>query len=207
MNISQNQPSFSLSLFICNRFPIHRVILTAASKYFAASLGPNFQGSQQEEFIFDETDFETLQAIVGYCYTGHIHLTEENVRTCLTIASSVQFDLLEETCCSFYARILNGTNCVDALIFADKFSYLELRDAALDWISENFEYVPATDIQKLDHPFLEKILKCDRIISSEELVFIRLLEWAEIEERKKYMPDFLKMIRLEHVSFEVRFFL
>lgn len=127
--------------------------MTAASKYFAASLGPNFQEGHYREFVSDDADFETLKAIVDYCYTGHIRLTEENVKTYLTIASSVELDLLEETCCSFYAEILTEANCVDAFVFADQFNFVKLRDAAMDSISEKLEFVPTTEIQKLDHRF------------------------------------------------------
>lgn len=179
--------------------------MSAASKYFAASLGKNFQEGKHKEFTLDDTDCETLQMIVDYCYTGHIKLTEENVATFLTIASSVQLDLLEEKCCQFYVEKLSVTNCVDALIFADKFSYAYLREAALDLICENFEMVPVTAIQKLDHRLLRELLKCDKITSSEELIFTRLLEWVQNGKREPYMPDLLKLIRLEHITLEVHY--
>ena len=150
------------------------------------------------------TDGETLRMIVNYCYTGHIKLTEENVRTFLTIASGVQLDLLEEKCCSFYAEILSVANSVEALMCAEKFNYAELRQAALDLICENFESVPTAEVQKWDHQLFQEILKSDKITSSEELIFDRLVKWSEHGERKSYVPNLLKLIRLQYIKLEVR---
>lgn len=120
--------------YVFHRVPIHRVVLTAASKYFLALLGPNFEEGSKTEFVLDDTDGETFKAIVDFCYTGRINLTEENVTKYLAIASSVQFDLLEEKCWQFYAANLIVANSVSTLIVAEKYSNADLRRKAFDLI-------------------------------------------------------------------------
>lgn len=198
-----NCPPFWTNIVFFVRTPIHRNIWTAASKYFSVALGPNFQEGNHNEFVLDDTDGETVKAIVDFCYTGRIDLTDENVTKFLVIASSVEFDLLEEKCCRFYVDKLN----VSTLMVADKYCVADLHQRALDFICGSFERVPTADIQRLDYQLLHKILKCDKIDAREELVFKRLLEWLQNEEseRGKHMPELLKLIRLEYIPLKVRF--
>lgn len=93
-------------------------MLAAASKYFSVSLGP--QEGRINEFVLDGTDGETVKAIVDYCYTGQVDLTEENVGKLLAIASSVELDCLQADCFQVYAAKLSVTNCVEAFMAADK---------------------------------------------------------------------------------------
>lgn len=182
--------------------------MIAASKYFSASLGPNFQEGSKSEFTLDGTDGETVKAIVDFCYTGRVDLTEENVDDFMAIASSVEFDLLEEKCCRFYAEELNVMNSISTLMVADKYCIADLRQRALDFICGSFEKVPATDIQRLDFRLLHEVLKNDNIEATEELVFKRLMEWFQEEEteREKHMPELLQLVRLEQIPSEVPFF-
>lgn len=191
----------------CVRISIHRSILTAVSKYFRAALGPHFQEGDETESTLEDTDGQTVKAIVDFCYTGRIELTEGNVTKFQAIASSIEFDLLEEKCSQFYAAKLSVDNSVDTLIIADKYSDVGLRQRALDLICESFETVPMQDIQRLGHELMQELLKCDKIQAPEELVFKRLFEWFKKneEERKKHMPEMLKLIRLEYVPSQVCF--
>lgn len=185
-----------------NRFPIHHVILIAASKYFAASLGPNFQEANHNEFILDDTDGETVKMIVDFCYTGRINLTAENVGNMLAIASSVQLDFLEEKCRQFYDDHLNVNNSLATLLIADKYSYSALRKRALEFVCEAFETIPSTEIQNFHHSLVGELLKQSNINATEEVIFNRLLEWFNKSEidRTEHMPDLLKLIRLKHFS-------
>lgn len=158
------------------------------------------------EFVLEGTDGKTVKAIVDYCYTGRIDLAEENVGQFLAIASGVGLDFLESECCQFYADKLSVTYCVDAFTFADKYGLADLRLKAFDLICDKFEKVPSAEIQKLDHRLLEEVLKCNEIKGPEGLVFDRLMEWFQNneEERERYMPQLLELIRLEYITQKVR---
>lgn len=177
-------------------------MLAAASKYFSVSLGPNFQEGGINEFVLEGTDGETVKAIVDYCYTGQIVLTEENTGKLLAIASSVELDFLESECRQFYADNLSVTNCVDAFMVSDKYCYADIRRKAFDLICDSFEILPSAEIQNLDHRLLEEVLKSDEINGPEGLVFVRLMEWFQNneEERERYMSQLLELIRLQHIT-------
>lgn len=192
---------------LVSRVSIHRAVLTASSKYFAAALGPNFREGNQSEFILDGIDGAMVKSIVDFCYSGRIDLSEGNVDQFLAIASSREFDLLEEKCWIFYAEKLSITNAVNTLMIADRYSNLISRQKAFDVVCESFETLPETDIQQLEHRLLLEILKCDEIQATEECVLQRVLKWFQIEmgEREQHMPELLKLIRLEYIPLQVRF--
>lgn len=125
------------NLFICCRVPIHRVVLIAASQYFSALFGRNFEGSDYSEFILEEFDGQTLQAIVNFCYSGYVELTQANVDKLIAAASKFQIDLLEEKCWLFRSDTLDASNAMNVLSIADKFSKPDLRERALTtiWIT------------------------------------------------------------------------
>lgn len=197
----------SLIVMFSPRFPIHRNVLTATSKTFRTALGQNLRKKQKTEFIWEDADGETVKAIVDFCYTGIANLTDEILTKVLPVAASIQFDLLEDKCRQIYKDKLSINNGVDTLLVADKYGYVDLRQHSLDFISKSFDLVPTKDIQRLDHQLMLEILKCGKIQATEELVFKRLLEWFEYneDERKQHMATLLKLIRLEHISSQVRF--
>lgn len=172
------------------------------SKYFGALLGPNFHEHNHDEFTLDDADSATVQIIVNFCYTGRINLTTANVGKIVAVASSVQLDLLEEKCRQFYNDKLSASSSVRTLMFADKYSSIDLRQRALATVCEGFNMLKMEDIRELTPQLLEEVLKCDKIEAAEDLVFTRLLEWFRCAEgeRGAHMPQLLKWIRLEHIT-------
>lgn len=193
--------------FVHVSFPIHDNILATSSKYFNLLLGLNFEEGIQKKIILNDIDGETIKTIVHFCYTGRINITEENVAQLMAISSSIEFDLLEEKCCKFYAEKLNAKNSVDTLLIADEYNKFDLRLQTLNFICDALEMVPSMDVQRLNHRLLQEILQSDNIEATEELVFKRLFEWFEYNgaERKIYMPELLRLIRLENIPTQVCF--
>lgn len=109
-----------------------------------------------DEFTFEGTDGGKLKAIVDYCYCGYIDLTVDNVKTFVTIASSVELDLLEKECRQFYVQNLSPNTAVEALMTADTFSFLYIRRKAFKLICKKFDEVPLAAFQQLDHRLLQE---------------------------------------------------
>lgn len=163
--------------------------------------------SVQSELVLYETDGDNVRVIVDFCYTGHINLTEKNAETFLSIAQSFEFDLLERECLRFYAGQLSVNNFEDTLLIADKFNNAELREHVINFLCECFESVSLTDVQRLGFSSLHRLLECEKIQATEELIFKRVMEWFQKDQadRRKYMNQLLKLIRLQHVAQEVGF--
>lgn len=61
--------------------PVHKAVLVAASPYFHAMFtSSQFIEAQQDKVIIHGVDFQVLQTLVEYVYTGCIQLKKENVQ-------------------------------------------------------------------------------------------------------------------------------
>lgn len=187
-------------------FTIDRKVLMTASKYFATLFSQKFTDSNECEFIVDNSDGETVKSIIDFACTGRIQLREENIYNIVDVANYFQFDLLEEECFRFFYEKLSVNNAVDILLVADKYSKRDLRKSALDKICSSFQMVPTGDIETIDYQLMQELLRSDKIQAPEELVFERLLKWYGANEsgRDRYMPEMLKLIRLEYIPSQVR---
>jgi kelch-like protein 1/4/5 len=54
------------------RIPGHRLVLSAASDYFAAMFTNDVKEAKMEEIVMKDVDPESMEAIVNYAYTGKI---------------------------------------------------------------------------------------------------------------------------------------
>lgn len=178
------------------RFSVHRIILTATSRYFTANHGPN----SQKMFILSDTDGEIIKMVVDFCYSGGIKLTTENIGNILGIASRLGLDFLEELCQQFLVAHLNASNCLDTLLVAESCKYSYLRQQAFGCICESFEFIPLTDIHVFDHELLQDVLKSDKLKATADVIYNRLVEWHSKSgsERNEHLHRMMNSIRLQH---------
>lgn len=181
--------------------------MMSSSEYFRALLGPNFKEGQEEDVTIYNIYGSTLKAIIDFCYSGCIKITNENVMEIIEAASAMEFVRIEKKCEHFWSENLALSNCLDTFLSADKYSLKDLREKSLNFICEQFEALPVTELQKINANFIADLLKCDKIHAREEFIFRRLAEWAGYHEttRAKYVPDLLKLIQLDKISQPVRF--
>lgn len=203
-----NRPPFSIAIssYIFIRFSIHRILLTKASKYFATLLDANFQKANNIELILDDADGETIQMVVNYCGTGKTNLTVENVDKVMAISLDFELDLLQENCRQFYVDNLSVAKAME-ILNDQNFNIEGMRERALEIACESFESLPVAEIRKMDHRLLEKLLECNTVNATEEMIFTRLYDWFlhSTGEREEHMPKLLKLIRLQHIPTQVNF--
>lgn len=94
---------------------------------------------------------------------------------------------------------------MDILLKANKFHLTALKPLVFDKISNHFAAIEIREISKFEVETLKEILKNDNLCGNEDNIFERLVGWldANPEQRAQYIPDLLKLIRLEHISAEV----
>lgn len=119
LNVNYCEPANQFRPLFIRHFHFHctflfrfLVVLTAASKNSAASLGENFVEGSHDEFTFNGTDGVTLKRIVDYCYSGYIDFTVDDVKTFVTIASSFELVLLVKESRKCYDRNLSPNSAV-----------------------------------------------------------------------------------------------
>lgn len=184
------------------RYPISRAFLCAASEYFAKLLASNFADSKCTEFVVDVVGGDIVQAMVGFCYTGRIEISQGNVDELIETAAFYQIELLKQKCIQFQCDALIVSNAVQTLVAADKYSLSYIRAEAFELICESLESIPSADIQPINHRILHELLICDMLQSSEDNIFKQLMDWYEYEKasREKFMTPLLQCIRLDHIN-------
>lgn len=145
--------------------------MMTASNFFEMWFKPNLRQAIENEITLNEVDRTTLESIIGFCYTGHIDITETSVVQIATVALRFELVEVEQKCAKFWESILNIENCVCILQIADKHKLLNLRLQAMMFVCENFQNVPIVDLVKIKCEIFEEILSSDRMNASEAVVF------------------------------------
>lgn len=181
--------------------------MAAASEYFEVLLGQKFKEGKEEDVTLEGIDGSTLNLIINFCYTGIIDINEQNIDDIILAASSMELLLLEKKCSDFWAKRLRFENWVDIYIKADKYTLTELKSRIFQLICESFERVPSADLARVDQFFFRDVLKYEKIQVPEQILFTRLQQWIahDPNERVKFVAEFIKYIRLEHLPGQVPF--
>lgn len=118
-----------------------RLVLSAASEYFAVMFTGNLREAVEQEITLGEVNGDILQSVVNYCYSGTIEIREDNVESLLATASLMQLNKVVEACSGFLAHQLHPSNCLGIAMFAEHQSCPSLLLKARDYISEFFMQV------------------------------------------------------------------
>ncbi|KAK0137665.1 Kelch repeat and BTB domain-containing protein 7 [Merluccius polli] len=170
-------------LFRCNRN-----VLAAASPYFRSMFTGGLNESsctttttRSRVVLIRGVDAESMAAIIDYCYTGRVTLTEGNVQRVYAAADLLQLDYVRRVCAGFMARRLDLSNCVAVLHFADAFANPDLKEKARAFIARNFNHLFGGDqLCDLDLAHVQEILGLDSLdVDCERKVCAAALRWVE----------------------------
>lgn len=182
----------------------HRMVLSAASDYFAAMFTNEFGESSQNEIELQAVDPDALEALVGYCYTGCVELEEDTVEMLMATACLLQLPEVVEACSSFLVRQLHPSNCLGIRLFADSQSCSRLLEVAHTYIADHFiEVMGSQEFVLLPADEIAKLLASDDLnVSNEEIMFQALMLWLrhDLSERKRELPHLLSLIKLPLLS-------
>ncbi|XP_044757483.1 kelch-like protein 5 [Coccinella septempunctata] len=185
------------------RVQAHRLVLSAASEYFALMFTGNLREAAQTEITLGEVNGDILQSVVNYCYSGSIEIREDNVESLLSTACLMQLNEVVDACSNFLAHQLHPSNCLGIAMFAEHQSCPVLLYKARAYISEYFMQVVQNQefLQlSLDHMLI--LLSSDDLnVPSEEHIFHAIINWINHEpERKTDIAQLLAFVKLPLLS-------
>ena len=182
----------------------HRVVLAAASSYFNAMFTGDLKESRQDKVALFDVEFSALEDLVNFCYTGRIEINVDNVQNLLSASSLLQLASVKQACVEFLHRVLHPTNCLGIRSFADTYSCVDLVEAADVFAVKNFSEVARSEefLSLSPEEVVEMISREELNVRTEEEVFEAISAWVrrEEDERKDFLPELLKNVRLPLIS-------
>ncbi|XP_077283248.1 kelch-like protein 20 [Arctopsyche grandis] len=169
-------------------FPAHLIVLMACSKFFETN-------ETKVEDIMSPFDYEVIEAILKYCYTGEIR--DKHRTKLLELANLLEVKIPPQF------KTVNNSNCLKVLKSSGD---SELLKNAKDLIMENFETLHKTpDFLNLPASTVIEILKSNYLnVRSEEDVFNAVKLWVLYDNanRKSDLAQLMRSVRLSLLSME-----
>ncbi|XP_045467646.1 kelch-like protein 5 [Harmonia axyridis] len=186
------------------RVQAHRLVLSAASEYFAVMFTGNLREAGESEITLGEVNGDILQSVVNYCYTGTIEIREDNVESLLSTACLMQLNKVVEACSSFLANQLHPSNCFGIALFAEHLHCPTLLQTARAYISEYFMQVVQNQefLQLSLDQMLILLAREDLNVISEEYIFHSVINWVNHDHanRKSDIAQLLSFVKLPLLS-------
>ncbi|CAH8518641.1 unnamed protein product [Dicrocoelium dendriticum] len=153
------------------RIPAHRVILAAASDYFAAMFGNELKEASEMEIWIHDVEPNSLQTLINYIYTGHLNLSETNVEDVLEAACFLQMPEASQACERFLIKRLHGSNCLAMARLGERHGCHLLHRKAMRYALPEFLNLNSSELLEL--------LASDHLSApNEAAVFAACLRWA-----------------------------
>ncbi|XP_063169680.1 kelch-like protein 4 [Candoia aspera] len=190
-----------------HKIPAHRLVLSAASDYFAAMFTNDVREARQEEIKMEGVDPGALKDLVLYAYTGILELKEDTVESLLAAACLLQLSQVIEVCCNFLMKQLHPSNCLGIRSFGDAQGCSKLFQVAHVYTMEHFtEVIKNQEFLLLPAGEIAKLLSSDDInVPDEESIFKALMMWVQhdLDNRQRDLGMLLSYIRLPLLSPEL----
>lgn len=186
-------------------FSCHKVVLSAASKYFDAMFSSGLQESRSKTIQLNDITSGTFKAILAFLYCGNDIVCAENVEELLKASSLLQMACLQEQCESFLIEQICSDNCIGLWLTAKSYCCAKLQEATWPFILEHFEDLWENDeFVRLDFDNLLTVLKNDDLkVSQEETVCQAALRWIKADEtRKNKVGEIFPHLRLALVGLD-----
>ncbi|XP_050300520.1 kelch-like protein 10 [Anthonomus grandis grandis] len=189
-------------------FNIHRIILSAVSPYFRALFtNSNNRGCPEIKDANVQISSGAFKVIIDYAYTGNCVINKSNVFEVLKYADRYEILDVVENCCEFLVDHLDPNNCLQVLKFAMEFGHCHLIQQVKIYLHQHFPNIfkDNEEFCNLSFYHLKQILSDDCLnVKSEEIVFEAIKTWVSsaLCNRKKYLPELIKCVRLGHLSKE-----
>lgn len=129
-------------------FRCHRLVLAAASEYFDAMFGRNFEESRAQDVVLHDIDHRTFESVLHFMYKGTAPaIGDEDVYCLLRAASILNLRDIEERCIHYLTeRNMPMNNAVEIYLFACVIGNKTLISCASQSILKDLPHVSKNDL-------------------------------------------------------------
>ena len=163
----------------------HRAILAAGSPVFSAMLYGDMKESSQNEIDLTNIDTATLEYLIFFIYTGHIHASVEECCNLLQAARYFGVDALVNLCNKSIGDALDLDNFSDVAEFAVENKFDVLRKQCLEFLEAKAKKVMFThEFNSLPLTVMLDFTNSNKLKVSELNVFLAVVEWSKRQQEK-----------------------
>ncbi|XP_077290105.1 kelch-like protein 23 [Arctopsyche grandis] len=171
-------------------FYAHLVVLSAYSEFFSRNIDKLSE-------TFSPFEFDVIDAILKYCYTGEISIADRHYDKLMELANRLEVKIPPRH------ETVDLSNCLEVLKSTED---SELKTEAMDLTLGNFETLHKTkDFLNLPLFNVNEILKSNYLnVPSEEDVFNAVKLWVNHDNanRKSDLAELMRSVRLSLLSME-----
>ncbi|GFS21438.1 kelch-like protein 40 [Elysia marginata] len=139
LSVYKDNPSLSdVKVAVGNKeFDCHRLLLAAASEFFAAAFRSDMKESREGKITLENVDEEVFSTLLTCLYSGKYVLTDENLFDIWGAADMLQISFLILQCEELFSERLSPQNCVQ---FVSKVRHIsaKAKHTALEFTARNF---------------------------------------------------------------------
>nr|XP_034962351.1 kelch repeat and BTB domain-containing protein 12 isoform X5 [Zootoca vivipara] len=161
------------------KFPCHKLMLSAFSPYFKAMFTCGLVECTQKEVVLQDMSAESVSILLQYMYTAELHLTNSNVQGVATTAFFMQMDDVSSMCQAYMMEHMDASNCVGIHYFAKHIGAEELSDQARRYLYLHFAEVSLhEEILEVEMQQLLNLIRSDDLnVSREESILDLVLRY------------------------------
>ncbi|ELU07749.1 hypothetical protein CAPTEDRAFT_63511, partial [Capitella teleta] len=166
----------------------HKLILVAASPFFATMFESGMKESTQQVVQLDFSDAVTIKMIIDYFYSGEIDINVGNVQDLIAASEFLCLDDLKGHLGAFMTDQINASNCFEFYRYARKFNLGKLIPHCLEHILANFAqaFRSIETIIHLSEEELISVVSDDRLkADNEDMVFHCVVRWTNADPKKR----------------------
>eukprot|EP00794_Sanderia_malayensis_P012365 gene12365-13635_t len=187
-----------------NSIIAHKVVLAAASQYFCAMFSNGMSESQLYEIELKDLDYESMNVLVDYTYTGVLKIQNDNAQSVLEASDLLQFKNVKQCCSEYIKNKIDINNCLDIHELGDRYSCEILSKETSEYFNKHFVEIAksAKKFMDLSSMKLKILIQNDEInVDNETQILNACMLWVGHDaERKKYLPELLRHLRLPFVQ-------
>ncbi|XP_033733701.1 uncharacterized protein LOC117322874 [Pecten maximus] len=133
------------------------------SEYFKILL--QMDGKDKTAVELHDMDYDSLELLLHYAYTGNVTITDRNVQSLFVTADYLQMLFVKESCEKFMIQNMKKDNCIAILQFAAFYTINKLKEACSAVIGRDLKYASKLDeFAEIPYDTLLEILTNDHLV-------------------------------------------
>uniref|UniRef100_F6VE11 Kelch-like protein 12 n=2 Tax=Ciona intestinalis TaxID=7719 RepID=F6VE11_CIOIN len=144
------------------KFPAHRAILAASSKYFDTMFKSQMKEKFEKEIKIKEVAKIAMEQVIAFIYTNKVLLSEENIDEVLHAALLMQVQDLLALVIKYLSDEISPMNCLHYHQLGKLYSLSDLVSECDPCIRNNFDQVSSKEeLLGIDEVEMEKLISSD----------------------------------------------